>query len=437
MPKPTKPPRRPRLDLHESLFDAEEEDEVGGADKETPSGPLNRDPDKVKLRNVVDYDTLEHANPDLLRRLLLRYKAHLASKGLNLDDFSPDHAWLDRLFNVLQRVDLDPELQQAFLDIAALASAEGHEHVLRTAHRVQLELFERDAHLPTIDAALKLYLEHPFLFKSSQTSLQVTQAKDFVVFCARNTSPMTDYNREGRRITRLRKILSAFFTQKNYTGYCDIRVTENEEDIGFIIIHGRYPKTYGVILDQNTRSRTSNVQEAQDVVLFHKATCRLSVHAVQASLRDAYRALFGFIFFRSREHFMIQTVVTAEPLLTLGAEALSTAGFPSIRRVALRNISVNENDGHGTEWELKGPDVKNKLHTPNAQEMLHCGPVKFVRLDMRLEGQSRAVVVKLTPPYHCNFDRRVGADQVRAFLIHHGFLLLTPAKTATPSAGVH
>jgi|GEM_PF-2094664 len=437
MPKPTKPPRRPRLDLHESLFDAEEEDEAGDADKETPSGPLNRDPNKVTLRNVVDYDTLEQANPDLLRRLLLRYRAHLASKGLNLDDFSPDHTWLDRLYDVLQRVDLDPELQQAFLDISVLASAEGHEHVLRTARRDQLDLFERDTHLPTIDAALKLYLEHPFLFKSSQTSLQVTQAKDFVVFCPKDTSPLTDYSREGRRITRLKKILSTYFTEKNFTGYCDIRVTENEEDIGFIIIHGRYPKTYGVILDQHTRSRTSNVQEAQDVVLFHKATCRLSVHAVHASLRDAYRALFGFLFFRSREHFMIRTVVTADPLLTLGAEALSTAGFPSIRRVALRNISVNENDGHGTEWELKGPDVKTKLHTPSAQEILHCGPVKFVRLDLRLEGQSRAVVVKLTPPYHYNLDRRVGPDQVRAFLIQRGFLLLTPTKTTMTTADVH
>lgn len=427
MPRPRK---RAPLELEQALFTPDEEEETG---KETPSAPESA----VTLKNVVRFELLEQADPELLRKFLLLYRGHLQSKGINLDDFSPSMEWLETLHAVLQRVDLDPQLQQDLIDLGEMASEEGHQQALRMAYRAQLELFDRDHHQRTIDTALRLFLEHNPLFRNSQASLQATQARDSAIFCARSDAPLSGYQREGKRVDSLRRRLTSFFRHRNCTGYCDIRVTENDEDIGFLIIHGRPPKTYGVIVDQRTRSRTSNVQEVQDVVLFNKATCRLSVQAGLAELRDAYRGVFGTVFFGSQHHFQVKTVVSLDPMLELGAEAFQTAGFPGLRRVTLKQLQVVENNGRRSRWTMEDPDLASRLQEPDHQRILRRGTLCLARMDVFLYGQRRAVPVRLVPPETFKHDRRVGLEQIRAFLVHRGFLLLEPLPLTAPSPGVH
>lgn len=413
---------------------APDPDEALDAGADTETSPSGADPDRVTLRNVVSYELLEQVNPALLLALLQRYRASLEPLGVCLDDVAPSAGWLAALHEVLQRVDLDPGLQQALIDIGEMATEEGHEHTLQNARRAQLELFEDDRHLSTVDTAFTIYLEHRVLFSTSQSSLHAMQAESFVVYCARDTSPLVGL--DGSRMMRFKSHLSGYFARRNRTGYCDVHVSESDEEISLVIVHGRPPRTFGVIRDSTTRSRDSHVQEKHDVLLFHRETCRLSIHATFAHEQDHYRRLFGKIFFGAYEHFSARTILSAEPLLALGVKALSTAGLPGIRRVKLRQIQVNEDGGEGARWTIEGPDLASRLENEDVMDTLQKGDIRLVRLDVMLSNQRKAVRVQLTPPNRLVHDRRVGPDQVRAFLIERGFMVLTPLVGVTRPTGL-
>jgi hypothetical protein len=433
MPKAKpKPRKRIVLELEPPLFEAPEEE--ASEDKESSE----RSPEPaVTLRNVVRLELLEQADPQLLRRFLRRYESHLQGRGIHLDGISPNPAWLDVLHGVLQRVDLDPRLQQDLIDLGELASEEGHQQALRTIFRAQLSLFDRDLHLRTVDTALHLFLEHPGLFRRIQTSLQTTQARDSVIFCARKNAPLLDFQPKGRRLRDAERRLSAFFASKNCTGFCEIKVVEQDDHVGFVIIHGSPPKTYGIVLNRNERSRTSNVQEVQDSVLFHKDTCQLSVQAGQAEVRDAYRGVFGSIFFGSQHHFQIKSVVSLDPLLTLGPQAFHTEHFLGLRSVKLRQLQVVERGGRGSRWSVEAPDLASRLENQDLQQLMSRGTLQMARMDVHLYGQRRVVPVRLIPPGTFKHDRRTGLDQVQSFLLFRGFLLREPMPVVSTVEGVH
>jgi len=433
MPKAKpKPRKRAVLELEPPLFEAPERE--ASEDKESSRG--SPEP-VVTLRNVVRLELLEQADPQLLRRFLGRYQAHLHERGIHLDDVSPNAAWLDALHGVLQRVDLDPRLQQDLIDLGELASEEGHQQALRTIFRAQLSLFDRDLHQRTVDTALHLFLEHPELFRRTQTSLQTTQARDSVIFCARASRPLVDFQPEGRRLRDVKRRLSAFFASKNCTGFCEIKVVEQDDHVGFVIIRGSPPRSYGIVLSRSERSRTSHVQEVQDTVLFHKDTCQLSVQAGQAEVRDAYRGVFGSIFFGSQHHFQVKSVVSLDPLLTLGARAFHTEHFASLRRVVLRQLQVVERGGRGARWSVEDPDLASRLEDSDLQRLMSRGALQMARMDVHLYGQRRAVPVRLIPPGTFKHDRRTGLDQVQSFLIFRGFLLREPMPVVSEVEGVH
>lgn len=432
MPKAKPKPRKRVLELEPPLFDAPEQE----AEKDGDSPERSPEP-AVTLRNVVSLDLLEQADPQLLWKFLSRYQSHLRERGIALDKAPRTPASLDALHGVLQRVDLDPGLQQDLIDLGELASEEGHQQALRTIFRAQLSLFDRDLHQRTVDTALHLFLEHPELFRRTHLSLQTTQARDTVIYCARTAAPLEDFQPDGRRLQSVKRRLAKFFFEKNCTGFCEIKVLEQEDHIGFVIIHGGTPKTYGIILNRNERSRTSHVQEVQDTVLFHKDTCQLSVQAGQAEIRDTYRGVFGAFFFGSQNHFQVRSVVSLDPLLTLGSRAFHTQGFLSLRRVALRQLQVVERGGRGTRWSVEDPDLASRLDEHDLQHLMSRGVLQMARMDVHLYGQRRAVPVRLIPPGTFKHDRRTGQDQLRAFLIHQGFLLLEPMPLATTAEGVH
>jgi hypothetical protein len=434
MPKRSRRPNLPELDLSETLFDLDESS-PGSADKE--ASPQEPGTEEVKLRNVVKFELLDQVSGPLLERFLRRFQDRVESKGICLAEFSTDQAWLLKLHDVLRRVDLDPELQQALVDLGEMSSLEGHDHLLRATRQHQEELFAPNRHLSRFDMAFLFYLEYSGLFRISQSSFRATQAERYVVYCARNDSPLANFSPEGTHVRAMKKVLSRYFASRNRTGYCDIQVSESEQDVHFVIIHGHPPQSYSVIVDQRTRSRVSHVQAVQDSVIFSKATCRLSIHARGAHEQEVYRSLFGFTFFRSRDHFLARPIVTGDPLLTLGSQALSVSGFPWLRQVKLRHIQVGVDNGRGTRIALDDPDLAELFENPVVQLILRHGGIRTLQMDALLYGYKRVATIVLTPPNHFKHDPRVAPDQIRSFLIQRGFLSLTPLMPTTHAPGVH
>ena len=107
------------------------------------------------IKNLVRLSLLERVSPELLVRFLRPYEGYLAGRGVSLDGVELDHAWVGELHRVLCVVDptMPGALQQAFLDVADLASEQGHEAALNLAGERQLNLFSKSGDVSPEDLA--------------------------------------------------------------------------------------------------------------------------------------------------------------------------------------------------------------------------------------------------------------------------------------------
>jgi hypothetical protein len=115
-------------------------------------------PAPLAMRTLVRLSLLERVSAPLLVRFLRPFEAYLVGRGVALDGVAHDLAWVGQLHTVLTSVDaqVPGALQQALLDVADLASDQGHEVAVSLAGQPQLGLFERPKSTSPEDLALEL-----------------------------------------------------------------------------------------------------------------------------------------------------------------------------------------------------------------------------------------------------------------------------------------
>ena len=176
-------------------------------------------------------------------RLLRPFEDYLSCHQVKLDGVKYDHAWVGALHDVLISVDpaMPGELQQLLLDVADLASEQGHELALELAGERQRTLFAPGSEMSAEDLAVKLYLEHSEIFAASHARVKSQEARRFVDFFPRQHRPLEGYGSESRRVLVVSQ-LRRWFAKRNRSEYVDLRISETETEVTFLIIHGRTPR---------------------------------------------------------------------------------------------------------------------------------------------------------------------------------------------------
>ena len=137
----------------------------------------------------------------------------------------------------------------------------------------------------------------------------------------------------GRR--PLAERLGRWFSERNRTAFCDVRVLETEREVRFLIIHGRPMRNQGAIETDEQRGRVIYVPDKHDLIVFDRNTGRLAVNAQFAREQNLYRDAIGEAFWGDAEHFRAAPVFSGQPLLDLGSAAVDTYGVPGVEQVVL------------------------------------------------------------------------------------------------------
>ena len=372
---------------------------------------------------LVSLALLEATQPCLLVRFLRPFEAYLATRGINLECVA-DHAHvLAALYGVLTAVDRDMPvaLQQALVDVAELATDAAHEHVLTIARNQQLGLFGVTARTTPEDLAFQVYLDHPELFRSAHARTQSTEVRRFIEFVARDVMRLEGATLTARRV-QLGGLIGAYFRERNRTGYCDLRVSETDVETTFVVIHGRPPRNHGAIENDDRRTRVAYVPDKHDTLVVDHRTGRLAVNAQYEPEQEFYRAAMGRVFWGDDEHFISKPVFTGEPLRLEWHAALGTHGVPGVREVVLREVKLDAPDVNGLYLTLKANDLRTLLASDTGRGMLKLGQVVGFTLALVLAGRPRPLQVEVRVPRHLSFDRRVGGDVVREYLLAAGFM---------------
>jgi hypothetical protein len=386
-------------------------------------------PSPAPSAQLVSLALLEATHPPLLVRFLRPFEAYLAARAVDLESVAGDANGLVALYAVLTAVDraMPVALQQALVDVAELATDAAHEHVLGMVRSAQLGLFETSARTTREDLAFQVYLDHPELFRSAHARTQSTEVRRFVEFVARDPTPIEGATLTARRL-QLGGLISAYFRERNRTGYCDLRVSETDLETTFVVIHGRPPRNHGAIESDECRTRVAYVPDKHDTLVIDHRTGRLAVNAQYPREQDFYRSAIGRVFWNDAEHFGAEPVFTGEPLRFEGREALGTHGVPGVRDVVLRELKLSARDDTGLALTLKARDLQVLLASDTGRAILELGDVVGFKLALVLAGKTRPVQVEVEVPNHLSFDRRVSGEIVREYLLEAG-LMRIPAMS--------
>jgi hypothetical protein len=393
------------------------------------------DPRMSACAQLVRLSLLEATRPALLVRFLSPYADDLAKRGLAVETIGVEADAVGRLHAVLNAVDraLPTALQQALVDIADLATDQAHEHVLAIARSQQLGLFAVNARTTPEDLAFEVYLDHIELFRSAHARTQSSEVRRFVEFVGRDDRALTGATTTAKR-AQLGCLVSAYFRDRNRTGYCELRVGETDSEVTLVVIHGRPPRNHGAIESDDSRTRVAYIPDKHDTIVFDRATRRLAVNAQYAREQEFYRTVVGRVFFDDDDRFTSTPVYTGEPLVLEGNAALGTHGVPGLREVILREVKLDARDENGLAVTLKAHDLKPLLSTETGRAIIRLGEIVAFKIALVIAGRPRPVQVELQVPNHLSFDRRVGGDVVREFLIEAGFMRVTSANDAQRGA---
>lgn len=375
------------------------------------------------VKHIVRLSLLERVAPELLLRFLRPFGTYLADRGIALEGCKPNLEWVGRLHAVLTAVDpaMPGRLQQALLDVADLASEQGHEAALHLAGERQLGLFQGRASGSPEDLAFRLYLEHGDLFAATHTRVKSQEAQRFVDFFPRREAPAKGLSTEVQRVLFVEQ-LRQWFSGRNRTAFIDVRVSEAEGEVTWLIVHGRPPRNLSVITSEATRDRLSFVPDKQDTVHLEIATGRLSVNAQFPAERDFYRQAIGRVYFGADEHFEAHPVLDCTVLLDAPEEALSPDGLDELEGVELRELTLEAVAAPFDTMTWKAENLNGVLAKELPQLLGRERRVTGAVLLLRVRGERRPKSVELVPPNKLKYDRRTHDGLVREYLFAKGFM---------------
>jgi len=375
------------------------------------------------IKNLVRLSLLERVTPELLVRFLRPFEDYLVGRGVPLDGIEHNHAWAGELHQVLCAVDqaMPGQLQQAFLDVADLASEQGHEAALNLAGERQLNLFSTSGDVSAEDLAFRLYLEHSDVFAASHARVQSQEARRFVDFHPIEQKPLLDAEKQPKRVLLMEQ-LRRWFASRNRSEYVDVRVSETSDEVCFVIIHGQPPRSLSVITSAFSRDRMSLVPDKQDTVVFDKQSGRLSVNAQYAAEHDFYRQAIGKVFFGKDHHFEPHAVIDCSVLLDDPVAALSAEGLPGIRMVVLREVVLEAVDSPRDKLTWQANDLGDVFVADGPDLLKRDRKVRKAKLAIFPVHEQRPKLVEIAPPNKLTYDRRTYDAVVREFLFARGFL---------------
>jgi hypothetical protein len=366
---------------------------------------------------------------DYLIRFLRPYEDYCCARGVALHGVDFDEEWVRHLYEVLTAFDPDmpPELQQALIDIGDLAGEHGHEQIVNVAKEKQLDLFSKIPEVNAGELAFKIYLEHRDVFEVGHARVQTQEARSFVEFFAKNDRPLDGYMTKAKKALLSNRI-GQWCASRNRSAFCHVVVTETDDEVSFLMMHGRPPTTHGVIKAE-TRSRVSYIREKQDLAVFHKNTGKLAIDAQFPVEQDFYRQVFGQVFFGDAEHFDVRAVYTGRPLVEEGSASLSADGIPGLTHVALREIKVVSQTRKRNRAHVGDDNLAKRIDSPWGRAIFEMGEVRYMKMALTLVSQRRPLLVQIIIPNQLKYDRRMGANIVREFLLVRGFMLLPAQRT--------
>lgn len=370
------------------------------------------------FRNFCDLAFLQGIDkPKYIAPLLRRYARYFKRQGVDVSALDNADATDRKLLEVLTQPNetMPSELREALHILDRVADEVGR-------NRIQAELdgsrlgIRGVADLTPGEFAIAVYLRKPDLIQSCYDMTVGEKVRQFDEFQSRSNRKLT-LSAAQRKESQLKRALSGWFVDQGRGGLCDIHVYTEEDEIVFLITHGRNYRSVGTVEQDRRRSRLTYRPQKHDVVMFNMQTHILKVNAQFQNEKDLYRRCFGEVLFGDPINFPGTDIYSLRPMQRQNFKLKLTA---DIRNARVSEVWILVQDEHRLLERCSAYDILESARRqgrPNLQQ----GEIIRSTILIRYATGGRERKLELRPPNVADYDRDRDAKVTERFIEENGF----------------
>lgn len=340
----------------------------------------------------------------------------LASHGLEHECGDLDAIW-ERM--VRDPGSLPVRLFDTLARIRDLSTDAGHDALIAAVGGGPL--FAADCYaLSPRNLALRAWLDHRDAFLRVYARQVVQALRRYHEFAGKAALPIGLPDAET--VARMQRWFGASFEKRGRSAHCRIDAYELDEQLVFDIGHGRPVRRDGALDERDGAILESLVEyrpQEFDRVVYYTRTGILRVTAHDAVTLRTYCQGFGHHLFGELGWFNARGVLTLEPLIERGREALLPV--PGILDVTLTEVEILLPHGRGTSLIVRSSDVLSMLAEYGSVRLAD-GRLVGAKFAIRYASGGRPRTLTIRLDNLVRYDSRRDEEVTRRFLEERGFL---------------
>jgi hypothetical protein len=198
------------------------------------------------------------------------------------------------------------------------------------------------------DLALCIWLHESWALESAHERSRKSCPKSFIYFRSVE-APIGPIKKPlSCQLKKLTRLLNDIFQRKRRGKTAKVSVFEEPGEFWFIIRKGEPLSRDGAILSNGeTECVYYRPERFDQAVLYPEiAELRLAIHKKAPWIIEAYRTLFGWVFYKDRDYFSETEIFTLSPLYKNDCETLSCRDVEGIAEVTLAQCQIKTDDAN-------------------------------------------------------------------------------------------
>jgi hypothetical protein len=295
-----------------------------------------------KLRHFSQPELLRKINPKLLTRFIKRFpELKIAIKNDQIN-----YAMLE-LFLANPNSTQNGDLFDALILIDEM-SDDIHFELLQDAIRGKDYAAKIDQEVSTADLALYVWLHEPWALELAHKKSKHSYPKSYIYFQSIDVPENPMKKPLNGQLKKLTNLLNKIFQRKRRGKTAKVRMFGEPDEFWFIIRKGEPLTRDGAILQTGETECIYYRPERFDQAVLYPgiAELRLAIYKKAPWIVEAYRTLFGWVFYKNKEYFSNTEIFTLSPLYENDHDILSCRDVEGIAEVTLAQCQIKTDDGN-------------------------------------------------------------------------------------------
>jgi hypothetical protein len=374
-----------------------------------------------RLTRISNPGLLHKVTPDRLLRLLEPMRGYLEGRGFIWPRAANEQIDYEKLGHLLHfpKEGLPPEMVIPLVLVDELSTDLQMDRLLTTAVGRGIKLSLADNNSPA-DVAVQVWLQAPRVLEELHAENYTVRQKNFCCFGGRSAGPRAFPKVSESVLRTLEWDLDDTFEEYQRGRGCRVFIFDHGRKVWILARRGATFRREESMKDGGQPGVQFYRPMIYDVLVYDTETDDLGLHVETRWQERMYLSCIGQHLFRDPQYFPASRMLTFDPIIKRGADALHCADVPGMREVKLVEVNRKWNNTQH-EIDIKKADDFFALGE-RARSFLQNGTLTKLVFRVWFEGDNKPRSVTVRWPNVTKYERDGDSELIERWLRLRGFI---------------